>query len=1043
MWEEEKEAYKIKEVGTGVQNFVKKILEANELFNLKEGNLKTKEEKRKGEFIHEKSTKERRQADFVIYVDSDIKIPIEVECYTHIKKGETQLRDYQKDLEKKYGLLTDGYYWRFYNNETVEQEFTIVEILENTALFLTFWEEYIKPIHYYATYFEGETKELPVDSNRGAFFEDTTFLIKNFKNKLQIEGYFKALEEKEKNKEAIQLAYSYLIQFILYKTLVDNEFDKFREKYHKNLNLVSEYIKNKRFRDIFSIIEGISNNISKNIYKPFKHEQSIIDEKLREVYRKSDIKLSDISPWLDIFVYIKKYTFKNIQNEIFGFIYENYLKELFSEEERGQYFTDPNVVNFMIKEIGYSIKNIKNKVEDNQENKISIIDPSCGSGTFLHTATDSIAQALADGLRGSKKVEDLVTNNIFGLDIEEFPLYLAEMSILMRLLPLIITEKYNNPFDKKIKLFLTKDSISEFQDVDLDDTEVDVAIKGGQTNLNYFLDPDHQSFMRDKGDLKEMKYSLSHHGNIPRRRFDFVIGNPPYIGYNKCSQQGVLIFNLMKERKAKLNDIYGVNLHSIPGNPKRYRPNPNLYSFFIALGLALLKDDGKLCYIIPQTILTAGDLDVIRYHLSKFTTIEKIITFSGFLFTERGLKQRKTVPTSSLIFLVKKKKPLKNNKVKIVNYNGDDSSVTEVINKITKNKETSTKEILQIELLENARNWNFLTQDLSSINFNEDYIKNSENISKYYKHKLAIKEFNCLFYFDSGYSIDEKNFLDDPLENNLNYQFPKIDENILTIKDFVGFWPNIRSGNSKLTIKLRQANQGYKLLDSKFKIIWSYINPFKFHFTSKQVIWARNRYCSIGSDCKDELLYLFALLNSKIINRILKFNLKTETERDFLVSTSSIKEYVRVPKIISKNQYIKKEIIKVAEELLNLEENKLSNFVDLSGIMMQKIDEIKSEKNNLILIRGSDIIERKIKSNSNSVKVTIDSLNSKKDLTLSDIKNLIVVDKDKQEVVKKYLDDLTFALYFRLDIKKIGLNYADGINKICKKNKFYNLLSSS
>jgi hypothetical protein len=127
-----------------------------------------------------------------------------------------------------------------------------------------------------------------------------------------------------------------------------------------------------------------------------------------------------------------------------------------------------------------------------------------------------------------------------------------------------------------------------------------------------------------------------------------VIANPPYVGYNESSSQGILIFNLLKKQEVKLNDIYGVNLHSIPSRHKKYAPKPNLYAFFVALGLALLKDNAKLCYIIPQTILTAGDLDVLRYHLAKYTTIEKIITFSGKMFIGRGIKQNKPFATSEV-----------------------------------------------------------------------------------------------------------------------------------------------------------------------------------------------------------------------------------------------------------------------------------------------------------------------------------------------------------------------------------------------------------
>ena len=84
------------------------------------------------------------------------------------------------------------------------------------------------------------------------------------------------------------------------------------------------------------------------------------------------------------------------------------------------------------------------------------------------------------------------------------------------------------------------------------------------------------------------------------------------------------LLKLLKEKKVKLNNIYGWNLHSLPNNRKKYSPKPNIFIFFMALSFALLKDKGKFCYIIPQTFLVNPDSDVARYILSAKYTIEKI-----------------------------------------------------------------------------------------------------------------------------------------------------------------------------------------------------------------------------------------------------------------------------------------------------------------------------------------------------------------------------------------------------------------------------------
>ena len=86
--------------------------------------------------------------------------------------------------------------------------------------------------------------------------------------------------------------------------------------------------------------------------------------------------------------------------------------------------------------------------------------------------------------------------------------------------------------------------------------------------------------------------------NAPRRRFNYVIGNPPYIEANTCYKQKVLTYELIKQKKVRLNNVHGINLHSIPNHPKKHRPDINLWAMFIALGQGLLKDNGTISYKI-------------------------------------------------------------------------------------------------------------------------------------------------------------------------------------------------------------------------------------------------------------------------------------------------------------------------------------------------------------------------------------------------------------------------------------------------------------
>ncbi|MDI6788077.1 MAG: N-6 DNA methylase, partial [Planctomycetota bacterium] len=962
-WNKEKSAYTTQEVGSGTQSFVKDILLCEELFNLKDGKLTTSNERRKNEVIYEYKTEQGRRIDFAIFINPEVIIPVEIERYQNIDIGTKQLLQYQIDLDRKYGILTDGADWRLYINN-IYIEFTLDNILDKKSEFWTFWEDYIKSERYYLSFFEAvgqlpifKEAKLLVEQNRELFFEDITCLIRKFNDKLKLEGYFNGLETKEKKKKAVEITYAYIIQFILYKTLVDNEFSDFRNKFESACQNVHRYLKGSRYKDILSVIKSISNEISQNIYRPFAKEQEIINQKLQKLYDTVENKLNDVAPWLDIFVFIKKYSFANIRNEIFGYIYENYLKDLYEDQKKGQYFTDPAVVNFMLDQIGYTPTKLKNTLYFDKN--VSFIDPFAGSGTFLYSSVDRLIKATGYGSeKASKNLEKLIAESVFGLDIAEFPLYLAEMNILMRMLPMIIHEEYNNPVEQKIKVFLTKDSIAEFMDTDLrntiNDMDIAYAKNNGQRELfTERLRPQYASYVRDENDLNEMKNSVENRPTCPRRRFDYVVSNPPYVGYNECSKQKVLVFEWMKQGRVKLNDIYGVNLHSVPDNRKKYSPKPNLYAFSIALGLSLLKDNGKLCYIIPQTILTAGDLDVLRYHLAKFTTIEKIITFSGKMFIGRGLKQNKPVPTSSLIFVVSRKKaePLSMHEVEIIHYKDPDDEIEKCLQNILVGKKTATKKILQNKLLQNIANWNFIKQDKTFLDFYEQYKRITDDISIYYTHTGAEHKFKSRFYFDGGGNINERLVSNNPENSREIFDYKNNDYCRLKISKSNKYYPK----NGVVTFP--QGSQGIITFDQKYKVIWRTRDLINFQFCDRDILLVSNQSLTISSNSKSEILYLLFLLNSKIIRLILDKNLRQENEQAFLVPITAMKEFVRIPKITEHNQHIKDEVIKRTEEMLSLEEKTLSDFVDFSDIMFQKFNSVTVDGGNMILAKNGDKID--------------------------------------------------------------------------------------
>lgn len=1056
LWAEEANNYRLAEVGSGVQKFSKKVLSSPKLFDLKEGRLSTHPAMRNREFIEEKGTKAGRTADVIIYIDNDIIVPLEVERYGNIEVGLKQLQNYQTDLQRQYGILTDGYEWRFYNNN-VYRSFTIEYMLDNPDEFKTFWHDYTLPVNYYVNFFEPigqgtlfEIDQLSVEQNRILFFEDITRLIAELKNKFNLVGYLDEENEKHREKKAVEITYAYVIQFILYKTLVDNEFDHYKKLFDQRVKAIKSSLTEQRYKEALVQIQAISNDISRNIYRPFAKEQQIISTRLQQQIDTPINNLDDVAPWLDIFVFIKKYSFNNVRNDIFGFIYENYLKELYEDTKKGQYFTDPAVVNFMLQQLGYSSGKIRERFNGNPDS-ISIVDPSCGSGTFLYSATHQIAEAFpGNNEQTAEVIEEVVNQNIFGLDIEEFPLYLAEMNILMRMLSYVVGEQYNNPIDKKIKVFWTKDSLAEFLDTGLKNTLSDINIAydkaGGnpdQTDLfgkfnkvvNKKLDFGYTSYMREVTDLEEMKRSLENHPGATRKRFDFVVGNPPYISYNECSKQSVMFFELLKAKKVQLGDVYGVNLHSVPNSPKKYAPKPNLYAFFLALGIQLLKDGGQLCYIIPQTLLTAGDLDVLRYHLAKYITIEKIIIPDSKMFVGRGIKQTKPVATSSLIIVLKRSKPSRGHKVEIINHIDSTATIEECLDNISQSKKINKKTLSQARLLATYANWNIIRSDDKFIAFYESFLLNSDNLHSYYDHKAAEQIYGDRFYFDGGALIDDAKRTTNPAEAYAIFDYRK--NNYKSFSLTTSFDSNYPYA---VPLEFAQGSQGAAPYQQKYKIVWRTKDPKTFQYTDKNILLVNNQSLLIASNNQHEIIYLLAILNSKINRTILERLLMIEHEQSFLLSLKGIKEFVRVPVIGPEKQAIKDEVINVTKQLLKLEKVRLADIVDFSNVMQQKFDTATVEGLSLILVRSGQTLKLPIQGLPMAAEIALVDYNLTENPSLESLKSLPIVDQVLKKELVEYTNDLIFSLYFNVKLPELTTNNALNLAAAVKKHKFYSVI---
>ena len=104
--------------------------------------------------------------------------------------------------------------------------------------------------------------------------------------------------------------------------------------------------------------------------------------------------------------------------------------------------------------------------------------------------------------------------------------------------------------------------------------------------------------------------------------------------------------------------------------------------------------------------------------------------------------------------------------------------------------------------------------------------------------------------------------------------------------------------------------------------------------------------------------------------------------------------------------------------------------------MLQKFDKIEILENNLLLHKKQKIYNLEIKNNFELLKLKFQELKNTA-FSLEELKNLEIIDFDKIKVLKNHIDNMVFALYFKIKIQTSEIKSMKIVKKLCKKNKYY------
>ncbi len=351
------------------------------------------------------------------------------------------------------------------------------------------------------------------------------------------------------------------------------------------------------------------------------------------------------------------YEFSVFDVEILGNIYEQFLGKtirltpahLVKVEEKpevkkagGVYYTPKYIVDYIVKNtVGELIK----KKTPKQIEKIKILDPACGSGSFLlgayqclldyhlnwYSKEEHCKRALKQGKiiqRGKdsyqlsvEEKQKILTNNIFGVDIDSQAVEVSKLSLLLKLLEGETEESTGKLFKySQIKL--------------LPDLSNNIKCGNSLIGTDYFegritgtIDEDEIRKINPFDWKKEFPEIFVQGG------FDAVIGNPPYVRIHDISEEAKNYF--------RKNYISASNQF-------------DLYQLFYEKGLKILRDKGILGFITSNKFCITNYGFPLRDYIVKNYSIINIVDVSNLVV----FREASTYP---YIFIIRNKSNKKNN----------------------------------------------------------------------------------------------------------------------------------------------------------------------------------------------------------------------------------------------------------------------------------------------------------------------------------------------------------------------------------------------
>jgi len=684
-------------------------------------------------------------------------------------------------------------------------------------------------------------------------------------------------------------------------------------------NLKNALKQGEYYQNLFSIFREADDKYNSGIFD-FKKDHISKDLKIDNKVIKTIIN--------ELYYPESPYEFSVLSVEILGSAYEQFLGKVIritpahhaKIEEKpevrkagGVYYTPHYIVDYIVKN---TVGKLTEGKTPGEVGSLKIVDPACGSGSFLigayqylldwhknyYTDNGKVSRGnkgnplTPDGNLTTAEKKRILLNNIYGVDIDLNAVEVTKLSLLLkclegeteasistqfrlfneRVLPtlddniksgnsLIDTDFYAGEFElgfeKKIKPFNWQKAFPEVFNRIISAEEYDLKEIAKKAKDHARKAMEYASELENKLNIiGEPMSGLSNGG------FDIVIGNPPYGAVYDETQ----------------NHYFNSHYKTVEG---RY----DNFELFIENGINLLNKVGLIGYIIPSPFLTNLYSRKLREHIVTNCSLKEVVSFSMPVFEDP------TVHTCIIIA-----SPTRQQKNRII-----------IKNQIDSIEKLESKESFQISQDEIKSNSNFVldvfinpaakiiidklqakSNPLGEICFIRQCIKTGDDKKNVINSDIKLDEpwkSSLRGKSISRYGINEKNlylkygdWLARNWKNKSFYETNKI---------------AIRETGKRITATLD--------LENRYFLSTLYAIYFK----------------QEGLNIKDDLKCLLGILNSELANYFIKLIALNFTEGAFTkVRTNQLARLPIIQSNSKNDEILKSEIIKLVDQLLQLNE---------------------------------------------------------------------------------------------------------------------------